>query len=154
VDRAKKFVLQYSDISSPTVRYTMAGTQTRFYYLLSYWALIASLLYPIHGISTFPLILLCTLGILEIILNPNNQLLSKNLVILLIHLLPFAWIPFDTSRNALNFSAAIIFLYILFVTFWRKSPVDIYKSLLQEKQTTTKEFICERFGFCGDDIWF
>jgi hypothetical protein len=54
----------------------------------------------------------------------------------------------------LNFSAAIIFLYILFVTFWRKSPVDIYKSLLQEKQTTTKEFICERFGFCGDDIWF
>ena len=118
--------------------------------LLSYWSLIASLLYPLHGISTFPLILLCSIGILEIILNPNNQLFSKNVVILLTHLLPFIWIPFDTSRNALNFAAAIVFLYVLFIIFMKKTPIEIYTKVLQEKQTTTKEFICERFGFCGD----
>jgi len=118
--------------------------------LLSYWALIASLLYPLHGVSTFPLILLTSIGILEIILNPNNQLFSKNAVIVLIHLLPFIWIPFDTSRNALNFAAAIIFLYVLFIIFMKKTPIEIYTKVLQEKQTTTKEFICERFGFCGD----
>jgi Ca2+/Na+ antiporter len=128
----------------------MAGTETRFYMLLSYWSLIASLLYPLHGISTFPLILLCSIGILEIILNPNNQLFSKNVVILLTHLLPFIWIPFDTSRNALNFAAAIVFLYVLFIIFMKKTPIEIYTKVLQEKQTTTKEFICERFGFCGD----
>jgi hypothetical protein len=128
----------------------MAGTETRFYMLLSYWAFLTSLLYPLHGISTFPLILLCVVGCLEIILNPNNQLLSKNVVILLIHLLPFIWIPFDTSRNALNFAAAIIFLYVLFITFMKKTPIEIYTKVLLEKQTTTKEFICERFGFCGD----
>jgi hypothetical protein len=128
----------------------MAGTETRFYMLLSYWSLIASLLYPLHGISTFPLILLCVIGCLEIILNPNNQLFSKNVVILLTHLLPFIWIPFDTSRNALNFAGAIIFLYMLFILFMKKTPIEIYTKVLQEKQTTTKEFICERFGFCGD----
>jgi len=128
--------------------------ETRWYFLLSYWSLIAAVLYPIHGISTFPLVLLCSLGLLEIILNPNNQLLSKNVVIILINLLPFIWIPFDQSRNALNLSAAIIFLYVLFITFWRKSPVEIYKSVLQEKQVDTKEFLCERFGFCGDNIAF
>jgi hypothetical protein len=128
--------------------------ETRWYFLLSYWSLIAAVLYPIHGISTFPLVLLCSVGLLEIILNPNNQLLSKNVVIVLIHLLPFIWIPFDQSRNALNLSAAIIFLYVLFITFWRKSPVEIYKSVLQEKQVDTKEFLCERFGFCGDNIAF
>ena len=154
MDKAKKFVLQNSDISSPTVRYTMAGTGTRFYYLLSYWALIVSLLYPIHGVSTFPLILLTSIGCAEIILNPNNQLFIKNVVIVLIHLLPFLWIPFDTSRTALNFAAAVIFLYILFITFWKKSPIEIYKRLLQEKHVDTKEFLCERFGYCGDDIGF
>ena len=128
----------------------MAGTETRFYMLLSYWTFLASLLYPLHGISTFPLILLCTIGCLEIILNPNNQLFSKNVVILLVHLLPFVWIPFDTSRNALNFAGAIIFLYVLFILFMKKTPIEIYTKVLQEKQTTTKEFICERFGFCGD----
>jgi len=131
----------------------MAGTETRFYYLLSYWALIASLLYPIHGVSTFPLILLCSIGCAEIILNPNNQLFIKNVVILLIHLLPFLWIPFDISRTALNFAAAVIFLYILFITFWKKSPIEIYKRLLQEKHVDTKEFLCERFGFCGDQFF-
>jgi hypothetical protein len=50
-------------------------------------------------------------------------------------------------------SAAVIFLYLLFITFWRKSPVDIYQSVLQEKQVDTKEFICERFGFCGDQLF-
>lgn len=128
----------------------LTGTETRWYFLLSYWALIAAVLYPIHGISIFPLTLLCSVSLLEIILNPSNQLLSKNVVIVLIHLLPFLWIPFDQSRNALNLSAAIIFLYVLFITFWRKSPVEIYQSLLQEKQVNTKEFVCQRFGFCGD----
>jgi hypothetical protein len=126
---------------------------TRWYLLLSYWILIASVLYLAHGVSTFPLNILALIGLSEMILNPNNQLLSKNLVITLIHTVPFLWIPYDMSRNAFNFAGAVIFLYLLFITFMRRSPVDIYQTLLQEKHVDTKEFLCERFGFCGDQLF-
>ena len=126
---------------------------TRWFLLLSYWILIASILYLIHGVSTFPLNILALIGLTEIILNPSNQLLSKNLVITLIHTLPFLWIPYDMSRNAFNFAVAVIFLYLLFITFMKRSPIDIYQTLLQEKHVDFNDFICERFGFCGDHLF-
>jgi hypothetical protein len=126
---------------------------TRWYLLLSFWILIASCLYLAHGVSTFPLNVLALIGLSEMILNPSNQLLSKNLVITLIHTVPFLWIPYDMSRNAFNFAVAIIFLYLLFITFMRRSPVDIYQTLLLEKHVDFKDFVCERFGFCGDQLF-
>jgi len=126
---------------------------TRWYLLLSYWILIASVLYLVHGVSTFPLNVLALVGLTEIILNPNNQLLSKNLVITLIHTVPFLWIPYDMSRNAFNFAGAIIFLYLLFITFMKRSPIDIYQTLLLEKHVDFNDFICERFDFCGDYLF-
>jgi hypothetical protein len=110
-------------------------------------------LYLIHGVSTFPLNILALIGLTEIILNPSNQLLSKNLVITLIHTLPFLWIPYDMSRNAFNFAVAVIFLYLLFITFMKRSPIDIYQTLLQEKHVDFNDFICERFGFCEDHLF-
>jgi hypothetical protein len=123
---------------------------TPWFLLLSYWILIASILYLIHGVSTFPLNILALIGLTEIILNPRNQLLSKNLVIILIHTIPFLWIPYDMSRNAFNFAVAVIFLYLLFITFMKRSPIEIYQTLLEEKHVDFNDFICERFGFCGD----
>jgi hypothetical protein len=118
----------------------------RWYYILSTWIFILSVLFPIVKLPTFPLNLMASVGCIEIILNPYNENFVKNLYILFIHIAPFFWIPYDLSVNAFHVGATVILLYLLFIISLGENPIHVYMTLLKENHETTAEFLEDRFG--------
>lgn len=120
----------------------------RWYYIFSTWIFLYSAAYPLHHISTFPLNVLALVGCLEIILNPHKESWVKNLYILLLHLLPFLWIPYSLSLETLGYSAIFTCLYLVSMIFLNESVIHIYRVLLDEDHPIYTQFLCDRFGFC------
>ena len=118
----------------------------RWYYILSTWIFLLSTLYPVLQLPTFPLNVMASVGCLEIILNPYNDNLVKNLYILFIHIAPFFWIPVDLSVEALQFGAAVILAYLAFIFILGENPLHVYMVLLKENHETAAEFLRDRFG--------
>jgi len=118
----------------------------RWYYILSTWIFILSALFPVVHLPTFPLNLMASVGCFEIILNPYNENIVKNLYILFIHIAPFFWIPYDLSINAFQVGAAVILTYLLFIASLGENPIHVYMTLLKENHKTTAEFLNNRFG--------
>ena len=118
----------------------------RWYYILSTWIFLLSVAYPLFEIPTFPLNLMASVGCFEIILNPYNENLVKNLYILFIHIAPFFWIPFDLSPKAFEVGAGVLLAYVLFIFYLGENPFHVYSVLLKEHHHTAKEFIKDRFG--------
>lgn len=118
----------------------------RWYHILSTWIFLLSTLYPVLQLRTFPLNVMASVGCFEIILNPYNENLVKNLYILFIHIAPFFWIPFDVSTEAFQFGAAVIAAYLAFVVALGENPFHIYWVLLKERHQTAREFLRDRFG--------
>ena len=120
----------------------------RWYYILSTWIFLASVAYPFHQISTYPLNLFALVGCLEVILNPHKESWVKNVYILLLHLLPFLWIPYDLSIEVLEYSLLFVCAYLVFVLFLNENIVHIYRTLLNEDHPKYTQFLCDRFGYC------
>ena len=118
----------------------------RWYYIFSTWIFILSALHPLLQLPTFPLNLMASVGCLQIILNPYNENLVKNLYILFIHIAPFFWIPYDLSVNAFQIGAAVILAYLLFIATMGENPIHVYGMLLKEHHDTAAEFLKDRFG--------
>jgi len=118
----------------------------RWYHLLSTWIFLLSLAHPVSKLPTFPLNVLASVGCLEVILNPYNEHLLKNIYILFIHIAPFFWIPYDVSMGALQFGAAVIAAYLAFIVAVGENPFHIYQVLLKERHKTAQEFLRDRFG--------
>jgi hypothetical protein len=114
----------------------------RWYYLLSTWIFLLS----VAQLPTFPLNVMASVGCFEVILNPYNEHLLKNIYILFIHIAPFFWIPYDVSTGALQFSAVVIVAYLAFVVALGETPFHIYGVLLKERHQTAEEFLRDRFG--------
>ena len=119
----------------------------RWYYILSTWIFILSTLYPLHGISTYPLNLMALVGCFEIVLNPHRESAIKNAYILFIHLAPFLWIPRILSSQSLLFAAAVIGLYLILLVALDEDPIHVYTTLLDENHPTARAFLRDRFGF-------
>ena len=117
----------------------------RWYYLLSSWIFILSVLYPLHGISTFPLNLLALVGCYECIRAPFGEHWLKTLYIMFIHIAPFAWIPYEISMRTLVFALSVIFTYLVLIQF-TGNPIDVYDLLLKEKHVELDEFLADRFA--------
>ena len=124
----------------------LAVPPVRWYYILSTWIFLLSTLYPVLQLPTFPLNVMASVGCFEIILNPYNEHLVKNLYILFIHIAPFFWIPVDLSTEAFQFGAAVIAAYLAFVLALGENPFHIYRVLLTERHHTAQEFLRDRFG--------
>lgn len=118
----------------------------RWYYILSTWIFILSVLFPVVHLPTFPLNLMASVGCIEIILNPYNENLVKNLYILFIHIAPFFWIPYDLSVNAFEVGATVIVIYLLFISSLGENPIHVYMTLLKENHKTAAEFLKDRFA--------
>lgn len=118
----------------------------RWYYILSTWIFILSVLYPLHGISTFPLIILASVGCLEIILNPHKESMVKNIYILFIHIAPFFWIPYSFTEDSFRFAGIVIILYMCLLFLLNENIFHVYYELLNENHITADEFLCHRFG--------
>jgi len=115
----------------------------RWYHFLSVWMFILSVLYPLHRISTYPLLLLSTVGCIEAF---RDNIFEKKLIVLALHLLPFLWIPYELSTITFAFTFTIIILYLVFIQALGETPYNIYKTSLSEKHKTIQEFIYERIG--------
>ena len=118
----------------------------RWYYILSTWIFLLSTLYPLLQLPTFPLNVMASVGCFEIILNPYNEHLLKNLYILFIHIAPFFWIPVDLSAEAFQFGGVVILSYLLFLYILGENPFHVYRVLLKEQHHTAQEFLRDRFG--------
>ena len=105
-----------------------------FYWLLSYWILALSLLYPVLHVNTFPLNVLALAGVLEFVAKPFEQNLTVAVLILAVHLAPFLWIPYDLSPATVAFGLQFSLMYVFVMEFvLDKSVVDVYLSVLREK---------------------
>ena len=118
----------------------------RWYYLLSSWIFILSVLYPIHRISTFPLNLLALVGCYECIRSPFSEHWVKTFYIMFIHLAPFLWIPYEISMTTTLFALTVIFVYLVAIQILRKNPIDVYEILLKENHKELHEFLADRFA--------
>ena len=118
----------------------------RWYFILSTWIFILSVLYPIHKISTFPLNCLALAALLVVLLNPFKESYVKNIYIAFVHIAPFLWIPYDFSYTTLVFSVCVILIYLLALYSIDENPYHIYIELLSEHHRDAKEFIKDRFG--------
>jgi predicted membrane protein len=119
----------------------------RWYYTLSCWVFLLSIFNPILNLPMYPLVVLCSVGIFEIFLNPNKTNLLKIFAILFIHIAPFTWIPYNFSGAALQFSAIVITLYLLLLTILKENPIHIYSEVLKESHPTFYDLLHDRFEF-------
>jgi len=111
-------------------------------YLFSTWIFISSALYPLHGISTFPLNLLALLGLYE---TDFSDSLFKNIYNGFLHLGPFLWIPYSFSDESLLFTFLLLLAYLLTLSALQINCYTVYDELVQQKHKTAEEFIKARF---------
>ena len=115
----------------------------RWFHLLSAWIFILSVLYPFHKISTFPLNLLALVGITTL---KASESFWKSLHIVLIHLLPFLWIPYVINKESITLFFGAIFCYLIFINYLQEDPIHIYSVLDKENHTTYREYLEVRLG--------
>lgn len=116
--------------------------EVRFFHLFSTWIFVASALYPLHGISTFPLNLLAVIGLYEM----RYESTGKNIYNLILHLAPFLWIPYSFSEETMHFCVLLLLAYLLTTIFLNRNLYEIYDSLLKERHLTFKEFLSARYN--------
>jgi hypothetical protein len=106
-------------------------------YIVCTWVFILSLLYPLHGITTFPLNIVCAGGIMG---TNFNELSFGTFYGFFSHLGPFLWVPW-----AITYESIILFLFIFYIytlvmlLVFKKNPLDYYS---------------ENEGKKGDKKWF
>jgi hypothetical protein len=95
-------------------------------YIICTWVFLLSLLYPLHGISTFPLNIVCLIGLA----TPRFTNVSySSFYHYFSHLGPFLWIPWVFSVKSIILFFLTFVLYILFMILIFKNPLDYYIDL-------------------------
>ena len=114
-----------------------------FFHLFSTWIFISSALYPLHGISTFPLNLVALVGLYEIKFKGSFGKIVYNLIL---HLAPFLWIPYSFSDETLLFCVTLFLAYLVTLIFLKKNCYERYTTLLKEEHMTFGEFLRDRYA--------
>ena len=95
-------------------------------YIVCTWVFVLSLLYPLHGISTFPLNIVCLFGLST---SRFTDLSYSSFYHYFAHLGPFLWIPWVFSVKSIILFFLTFVLYILFMILIFKNPLDYYIDL-------------------------
>lgn len=104
-------------------------------YIVSNWTFVASLLYPLHGITTFPLNIVCVLGVIG---SKLNELSYKTLYEFFSHLGPFLWVPWTITYESIILFLFVFYIYTLVMLIvLKKNPLDHYA----EKKRDIKWFL-------------
>ena len=104
-------------------------------YIICTWVFFLSLLYPLHGITTFPLNILCFGGITG---TNFNELSYKTFYSVFSHIGPFLWVPWTITIESIILCLATFYLYTLFMTILFKNPLDYY---IEEVSNGRREFV-------------
>ena len=115
--------------------------------VFSNWIFLASITYPIHGISTYPLNILAIPFAIGILIRMNyweNNIILKGLLSFIVHFIPFLIVPVDCSMNTLLLNLLFLSLYIIHMYIKNKSILDVYYSIYNDKNKTMQEYINSR----------
>ena len=92
-------------------------------YIICTWVFVLSLLYPLHGITTFPLNILCVGGVTG---TNFNELSFATFYGVFSHIGPFLWVPWTITIESIILCLAMFYLYTLFMTILFKNPFNYY----------------------------
>ena len=107
-------------------------------YIICTWVFILSLLYPLHGISTFPLNIVCVGGITG---TKLNELSYRTVYGIFSHLGPFLWVPWTITYESIILFLFMFYIYTLVMLLvFKKNPLDYY-SENEERKGDKKWFI-------------
>ena len=93
-------------------------------YIVCTWAFLVSLLYPLHGITTFPLNILCVGGIMGAKLN---ELSYATFYSIFSHIGPFLWVPWIITFESVILCLSVFYFYTLYMLIiCKKNPLQYY----------------------------
>jgi hypothetical protein len=123
-------------------------TKVKWYHIFSNWILLASLLYPFHKLSTFPLLVAAfPFGVFYLLRKWNSDLFLKLIISCIIHFVPFLFIPYNFTAPVLFFNISLVGMYIVFMYYNHIKIHDVYNKLFSESHTSIKAYISERFQY-------
>ena len=101
-------------------------------YIISSWTFVASLLYPLHGITTFPLNIVCAGGVIG---SKFNELSYRTYYSIFSHLGPFLWIPWTITYESIILFLFVFYIYtLLMLLVFKKNPLDYYIENAEKKE--------------------
>lgn len=115
--------------------------------VFSNWIFLASIAYPIHGISTYPLNILAIPFAIGVFIRMNyweNNIILKGILSFIVHFIPFLIVPIDCSINTLLLNVLFLIIYIMHMYIKDKRILDVYYSIYNDKNKTMKEYIDSR----------
>ena len=104
-------------------------------YIVCTYAFIVSLLYPLHGITTFPLNVLCFFGITG---TKWNSMSFGTFYSIFSHAGPFLWVPWTITFESMILTIIVFLVYITSMILFYKHPYDYY---LHRDGETRKELM-------------
>ena len=123
------------------------GMELRWYYFFSSWVLLLAVTYQIHGQNVFPLVLFCLIGAIGVPFMKQPQPLLKQVLTVLVHLIPFLWLPAIIDRRGIVFGLYVGIIYLLVMMYIHKNIVELYLEILNKHHATTYAFMKELLGF-------
>jgi len=114
--------------------------------VFSNWIFLASIAYPIHGISTFPLNIIAAPVAIKLFFVRKNDIILQQIISLIVHFLPFFIVPYDLSCRTFYLNILFMITYGIIMYIKKISIFDIYHTIFNKKNKykTINEYIRAR----------
>ena len=114
--------------------------------VFSNWIFLASITYPIHRISTFPLNVLAAPVAIKLFFVRKNDIILQQIISLIIHFLPFFIVPYDLSCRTIYWNILFIIIYAIVMYIKKINIFDVYHTIFNKKNKykTINEYIKSR----------
>ena len=115
--------------------------------VFSNWIFLASITYPIHRISTFPLNVLAAPVAIKLFFVRKNDIILQQIISLIVHFLPFFIVPYDLSCRTIYWNILFIIIYAIVMYIKKINIFDVYHTIFNKKNKykTINEYIKSRF---------
>ena len=100
------------------------------YLFFTTWTYIFSMLEKITGISFFPGVLISLITSVTMSINSNLSV-PLLIVMILCHMLPFAWTSIKCNSSIVVANVLVGFVYLVFLHIYKTTPAQIYQSQME-----------------------
>jgi hypothetical protein len=114
--------------------------------VFSNWIFLASITYPIHGISTFPLNILAAPVAIKLFFVRKNDIILQQIISLVVHFFPFFIVPYDLSCKVIHWNILFMIIYVIIMYIKKINIFDVYHTIFNKKNKykTINEYIKSR----------
>jgi hypothetical protein len=114
--------------------------------VFSNWIFLASITYPIHRISTFPLNILAAPVAIKLFFVRKNDIILQQIISLVVHFLPFFIVPYDLSCRTIYWNILFMIIYACIMYIKKINILDVYHTIFNKKNKykTINEYIKSR----------